>query len=97
MWAQTYHNGQRYYREHKASRSHGVCTVASGSIPCHIADNQVIQLVENIELGDRWLDEVLAIISIKDEAERVAKKKQDIQQRLRRMAKTYLDGLLDDA
>ncbi len=97
MWAQTYHNGQRYYREHKNSRSHGVCPVASGSIPCHTADSQVIHLVENIELNERWLDEVLAIISIKDEAERINKKKQDIQQRLRRMAKTYIDGLLDDA
>ena len=97
MWAQTYHNGQRYYREHKASRGHGVCTVASGSIPCHVADSQVIQLVENIELGDQWLEEVLTIISVKDEAERINKKKQDIQQRLRRMGRTYIDGLFDDA
>lgn len=97
MWAQTYHNGQRYYREHKASRGHGVCTVASGSIPCHVADSQVIQLVENIELGDQWLEEVLTIISVKDEAERINKKKLDIQQRLRRMGRTYIDGLFDDA
>ncbi len=97
MWAQPYHNGQRYYREHKASRGHGVCPVASGSIPCHVADSQVIQLVENIELGDRWLEEVLTIISVKDEAERINKKKQDIQQRLRRMGRTYIDGLFDDA
>ncbi|MFC1968150.1 recombinase family protein [Chloroflexota bacterium] len=96
MWAQTYYNGRRYYREHKASRGHGVCSAASGSIPCHVADSQVIHLVENIELGDRWLEEVLTIISVKDEAERINKKKQDIQQRLRRMAKTYIDGLLDD-
>ncbi len=97
MWAQTYKNGQRYYREHKNSRSHGVCSMASGSIPCHVADSQVIQLVENIELGDRWLEEVLTIISVKDEAERINKKKQDIQQRLRRMGRTYIDGLFDDA
>ncbi len=97
MWSQTYDNGHRYYREHKNSRSHGICPVASGSIPCHVADEQVIRLVENIELGEKWLEEVLSIISVKDEAERVVKKKQDIQQRLRRMAKTYIDGLLDDA
>ena len=41
MRAQTYKNGQRYYREHKASRSHAVCQAAGGSIPCHIADEQV--------------------------------------------------------
>ena len=96
MWAQTYHNGQRYYREHKASRSHGVCSAASGSIPCHMADSQVIQLVENIELGDQWLEEVLAIISVKDEAERINKKRKDTEQRLRRMARAFIDGLLDE-
>jgi site-specific DNA recombinase len=77
MWAQTYQNGQRYYREHKNSRGHGICPASSGSIPCHVADKQVIGLVENIELGERWLEEVLAIISVKDEADRVSKKRQE--------------------
>jgi len=97
MWSQTYNSGNSYYREHKNSRSHGICPVASGSIPCHIADNQVSTLVENIKLSDKWLEEVLAIISIKDEAELIKKKRQDIQQRLQRMGRTYIDGLMDDS
>jgi site-specific DNA recombinase len=96
MWAQTYKNGQRYYREHKNSRSHGICPAASVSIPCHAADSQAIQLVENIELGDRWLEEVLSIISLKDEVEKVRKKRQAAQEKLRRMAKAYMDGLFPD-
>jgi site-specific DNA recombinase len=48
MWAQTYQNGQKYYREHKNSRSYGICPAASGSIPCHKADEQVISF-EDIE------------------------------------------------
>ena len=67
MWAQTYKNGQRYYREHKGSRSHADCPAAGGSIPCHLADEQVGNIVEAIELGPRWLEEVLALISLKDE------------------------------
>jgi hypothetical protein len=96
MWAQTYNNGHRYYREHIASRSHGICPAASGSIPCHIADEQVIQLIENIELGDQWLEEVLAIINLKDEVETVKKKKQVTQEKFRRMAKAYIDGVFPD-
>jgi len=96
MWAQTYKNGQRYYREHKNSRSYGVCPARSGSIPCHMADEQVIRLVGNIELGERWQEKVLAIISIKDEADKVNKRQQDIKNRLKRMAKTYIDGLIED-
>ena len=40
-----------------------------GSIPCRVADAQVKKLVSAIELGPRWLDEVLSIISLKDETE----------------------------
>ena len=85
MWAQTYNNGQRYYREHKNSRSYGSCPEKGNSIPCHTADEQAISLVQNIELGERWLEEVLTIISVKDEADRINKRINEIQQRLRRL------------
>jgi site-specific DNA recombinase len=39
---------------------------------------------------------VLAIISLKDEVEQVKKKRLSIQEKLRRMARTYLDGLFPD-
>jgi len=96
MWAQTYTNGRRYYREHKASRSLNICQSAGGSIPCHIADAQVRKLVSAIELGPRWLDEVLSIISLKDEVDRVKKDRIQIQNKLRRMAKAYIDGLIPE-
>jgi len=97
MWAQTYRNGRTYYREHKNSRSHGICPEASGSIPCHVADSQVIQLVENIELGDRWLEEVLTIISVKDEAERIKKRKQEVEAKIRRIVKVFIEGHLAES
>ena len=96
MWAQTYKNGRTYYREHKNSRGYGICPEVSGSIPCHVADNQVIQLVENIELGDRWLEEVLTIISVKDEAERIKKRRTEIDAKIRRIVKVYIEGHLAD-
>jgi site-specific DNA recombinase len=96
MWAQTYYSGQRYYREHKASRSHGVCPSAGGAILCHIIDEQVKQLVGAIELGPRWLEEVLAIISLKDEVHRVKGERVAVIEKLRRMGKAYVDGLFPD-
>ena len=38
MWAQTYKNGNRYYREQKGSRGAGYCVDRSGSIPCDVPD-----------------------------------------------------------
>ena len=58
--------------------------------------NQIGNLIEAIELRPKWLEEVLAIISLKDEVERVRKARQDIQEKLRRMAKAYIDGLFPD-
>ncbi len=95
MWAQTYKNGHKYYREHKASRSHGICS-GGGSITCNIVDNQISRLIGVIELGPRWLEEVLSIISLKDEVEQVRKKREVAQEKLRRMAKAYIDGVFPD-
>ena len=79
MWAQTYKSGRRYYREHRESRSNTQCPAHGGSIPCRLADEQV-----------------LSIISARDEVEVVQAKRRKVQERLRRLAKTYVDGVYDD-
>ena len=96
MWAQTYNSGRSYYREHTGSRSHAICEAAGGSIPCHVADEQVGRLVEAIELEPQWLEEVLAIVNLKDEVERVKKEREKTQEKLRRMARAYMDDLFPD-
>ena len=97
MWAQTYNSGRSYYREHTGSRSHAICPAEGASMPCHVPDEQMGRIVEAIELRPKWLEEVLAIISVQDEVERVRKQRQDGQEKLRRMAKAYIDGLFPDA
>jgi site-specific DNA recombinase len=96
MWAQTYKNGCRYYREHHESRSIELCPAHGGYIACDVADEQVGKLVGAIELGSRWLEEILTIISMKDEVDRVKKARVATQEKLRRMAKAYIDGVFPD-
>ncbi|MFC2020634.1 recombinase family protein [Chloroflexota bacterium] len=67
MWAQTYHSGEKYYHEHKASRGLENCPSGSSSILCQDVDKQVTNLVSAIELGPRWLEELLAIVNLKDD------------------------------
>ena len=95
MWAQTYKSGRPFYREHKASRSHGICQ-GGGSITCTTLDEQIYSLIGAIELSPRWLEEVLAIISLKDEVDQVKKKRKTIQEKQRRMARAYVDGVFPD-
>ena len=54
------------------------------------------KIVEAIELGPRWEEEVLSILSTKDEAESIREKRQKVQERLRRLGKAYVDGVYDD-
>ena len=96
MWAQTYKSGGRYYREHRGSRGHAICPASGGSIPCGVADEQIGKIVEAIELGPRWEEEVLSIISVKDEVEKVKEKRVKAQERLRRLGRAYVDGVYDD-
>jgi site-specific DNA recombinase len=96
MWAQTYKSGKTYYREHNHCRSQAPCPSFGSSISCYIIDDQIGKLIEAIELRPHWLEQVLAILSLKDEVERVKKARQDVQEKLRRMAKAYIDGLFPD-
>ena len=84
MWAQTYNSGHRYYREHRGSRSLPDCPSAGGSIHCDTAEDQVSKVIEVIELGPKWEEEVLSIISVKDEVERVKEKCQKTHDRLKK-------------
>ena len=96
MWAQTYKNGRRYYREHRGSRGHAVCPATGDSIRCELADEQIGNLVEAVELGPRREEEVLSIISVKDEVESIAERRRKANERLRRLGRAYVGGVYDD-
>ena len=96
MWAQTYNNGRRYYREHRASRTHGLCPAAGGSISCDIADDQVSKLVGAIELEPLWMEEVMAILSVEDQVEDTASRRKRVGGKLQRLGKAYVDGVYQE-
>ena len=96
LWVQTYKSGQRYYREHRASRSLMDCPSAGGAIKCDVPDEQMGRIISAIELGPSWQQQVLAIISVRDEVERVKEQRQKVQERLRRLGKAYVDGVYDE-
>ena len=96
MWAQTYNNGNRYYREQRDSRGSGYCVRRSSSMPCHVPDDQMGKIVAAIVLPDAWMDRLLAQVHLADEVNRVARERKETEQRLRRLVKVYLDGHYPD-
>jgi site-specific DNA recombinase len=93
MWAQTYQNGHRYYREQYGSRGEGYCVGRSGSMPCDIPDEQMGRIISAIALPDSWQDRLLARLHLEDEVKRVERERKEAEQRLRRLGQVYLDGL----
>ena len=96
LWAQTYKNGQQYYREHRASRSHGNCPSQGGSISCNIPDEQIGQMFSSIQLPDDWQRRVLAKIVHQDETARIIAERERVKEKLRRLGKAFVDGLFDE-
>jgi hypothetical protein len=97
MWSQTYKSGYRYYREHRASRSIEECPSAGGSIKCDTPDEQIGRIISAIEIGPTWQEQILAIISVKDEVERVKEERKKVEEKLKRLGQTYKDLLCDEA
>ncbi len=75
---------------------HGLCPAAGGSIFCDIADEQVSTLVGAIELEPRWMEEVMAIIAVKDKVEETANRRKQVGGKLQRLGKAYVDGLYQE-
>lgn len=96
LWAQTYKNGRSYYREQRASRSHGVSPAHGGSIPCEIPDQQVGKIFSSIRLPEDWENAVVKKIQSRDESSRVLGERERINQRLRRLGLAFVDDLYDE-
>ncbi len=97
LWAQTYKNGRSYYREQRASRSHGICPAHGGSIPCEIPDQQVGEIVSSIKLPKDWEKRALEKIEAQDEVARVIAERERVKERLKRLGVAFVDGLYDEA
>ena len=96
MWAQTFKNGRRYYREQKGSRGAGYCVGRSGSMPGEVPDEQMGRIISAIVLPEAWLDRVLAQVHGADEVKRVERERDQVQQRLKRLGTAYVDGMYED-
>jgi site-specific DNA recombinase len=94
LWAQTYRNGNRYYREQAASRSTTDCPADGKAIRCDVVDEQVETMVTSLVLPDAWLDRVLAQIHVADEAKRIGKERKKTERELKRVGQTYADGTM---
>jgi hypothetical protein len=96
IWAQVYNSGNGYYREQRGSRRGGYCVGKSGSMSCHVPDEQMGRIVATIILPEAWIERALAQVHPEDEVERVKQERIQAKQRLRRRDRACVDRMYHD-
>lgn len=97
LWAQTYRNGRSYYREQRATRSHGECSARGGSALCEVVDRYVGDIIMSITLPPDWEARVVAKIMTRDEVSRIIEEREKVNERLRRLGLAFVDGLYEES
>ena len=69
---------------------------AGGAVRCNVVDEQVGRIIESLVLPEDWLDAVLERISLRDEVARVRAEREQVGEKLRRLGKAFVDGMVDE-
>ncbi len=96
VWSETSSSKYGYYREQAGSRAHCDCPANGKAIRCDVIDAQIDSVIQSLVLEPSWRERIIAKISTLSEREHMLKQRKQIQEKLRRLGKTYLDGVIDD-
>jgi hypothetical protein len=96
LWCETTSHGYPLYRERKGARPEANCIVGDKSIKCSTIDKQMDAIIEVIALEPSWKDRVIAKIAAISEHDRILKERKRTSERLRRLARAYVDGLVEE-
>ncbi len=96
LWCETTSNGYSLYRERKGSRSADKCLVGEKAIRCDVIDEQMNAVIEAIALEPSWKEKVIAKLALISEHDQVLKERKQITDKLKRLSKVYVDGLIEE-
>jgi len=88
--------GYRYYREQRNSRGDFNCLANGKAIRCDVIDGQMEMVVKSLSLEASWRERIIAKMGLFSEHDRIAKQRKAIAEKLRRLGKAYVDGLVGD-
>jgi DNA invertase Pin-like site-specific DNA recombinase len=96
LWSETSLKGYTYYREAKNSRAHSNCPANGKTISGRIIDDQLESLIKSLILIPSWKEKIIERLSTVSEREDILNQRKQIEGKLRRLAKTYIDGLIEE-
>ena len=97
LWCETNSHGYALYRERRGPRSGANCPVGEKAIRCTIIDDQIDTIIRSLVLEPLWEERIIAKLSTISEHDRVLSERKRISDKLHRLAKTYVDGLIKES
>jgi site-specific DNA recombinase len=96
LWSETLKGRYSYYREQKNARGNYDCPGSGKSIRCSIIDEQVNNIIRSLTLDPTWREKIIEKISAASERESILKQRKQTEEKLRRLWRIYMDGVIDD-
>jgi len=96
LWSDTAVAGYTYYREKKNSHAVLKCPANGKAIRCNFIDNQIDAMIESIILDPAWKEHIISKLSNLSNHDQILKQRKQIVEKLRRLGKAYVDGILND-
>jgi len=66
------------------------------AIRCSVLDEQVDNIMKSLALDPAWKERIIAKISAISEHDQILKERRRVSDKLRRLAKAYIDGLIEE-
>ena len=96
VWSETLWHGMSYYRERKGTHAESGCPNEGKMVRAKVLDEEIGKIVESIKLDSSWERHMAGIISTMDKQTKMESERHTLEQKLRRLGKTYRDGLVED-
>ena len=94
LWSEVCGRGEAYYRKQRDSGIH--CASDGKAVKCTTIDGQMDRIIQSITLEPAWKQTILSKISDMSRVEYVMSERKRIEERLKRLGKAYVDGIVDD-
>jgi site-specific DNA recombinase len=66
------------------------------AVRCDVIGEQTDRIIQSMVLEPSWRERIISRVSTLSEHEHILKQRKQIQEKIRRLGKTYLDGVIED-
>src|SRR2546428_8657065 len=97
IWSDVVKCADYVYREGRNAHSVEGCPASGKQLSCDRVDPQVDQLIGSLRLDPEWRPKILERLAEVSEVNQVLAEKDQLRERLRRLGRAFVDGLVEES